>query len=82
MPVRQSAFAALQNSFYAQNPSQGVGPGMLSKGYLFVLPAVPTSNEQRDALTTELGNIAAGREDAKTGLDKAAAKMTDIMTTG
>ena len=81
MPVRQSAFTALQ-SFYAQNPSQGVGPGMLSKGYLIVLPATPTSNEQRDALTTELGNIAGGREDAKTGLDKAAQKMTDIMATG
>ena len=82
MPVRQSAFATLQTSFYAQNPSQGVGAGMLSKGYLFALPVVPTSNEQRDALTTELGNITGGREDAKTGLDKAAAKMSDIMATG
>jgi hypothetical protein len=43
---------------------------------------VPSSNEQRDALTTELGNIAAGRADPKTGLDRAAQKMTDIMTTG
>ncbi len=82
MPVRQSAFATLQSGFYAQNPSQGVGAGMLSKGDLIVLPSTPTSNEQRDALTTEINNIAAGREDAKTGLDKAAAKMTDIMTTG
>ena len=82
MPVRQSAYATLQTSFYAQNPSQGVGAGMLSKGYLFALPVVPTSNEQRDALTTELGNITGGREDAKTGLDKAAAKMSDIMATG
>lgn len=55
---------------------------MLSKGDLIVLPSVPTSNEQRDALTTELGNIAAGREDVKAGLDKAASMMTDIMTTG
>ena len=55
---------------------------MLSKGDLIVIPSVPTSNEQRDALTTEINNIAAGREDAKTGLDKAASKMTDIMTTG
>src|SRR6266851_1013901 len=82
MPVRQSAFTALQSSFYSQNPSQGVGAGMLSKGQLIVLPSTPTSNEQRDALTTEINNIAAGREDAKTGLDKAASKMTDIMTTG
>ena len=82
MPVRQTAYTTLQNDFYAKNPSQGVGAGMLSKGYLFVLPSTPTSNEQRDTLTTELNNIAAGREDAKTGLDKAAAKMTDIMTTG
>ena len=82
MPVRQSAFASLQSGFYAQNPSQGVGAGMLSKGYLIVLPSTPTSNEQRDALTTEINNIAAGREDVKAGLDKAASKMTDIMTTG
>ena len=82
MPVRQSAYAALQGSFYAQNPSQGVGAGMLSKGQLFALPVTPTSNEQRDALTTELGNIVAGRADPKTGLDKAAQKMNDIMATG
>jgi multiple sugar transport system substrate-binding protein len=82
MPVRQSAYATLQKDFYATNPSQGVGPGMLSKGYLIVIPATPTSNEQRDTLTTELNNISGGREDAKTGLDKAAQKMTDIMTTG
>jgi multiple sugar transport system substrate-binding protein len=82
MPVRQSAYTALQSDFYAKNPSQGVGAGMLSKGYLIVTPATPTSNEQRDALTTELNNIAGGREDAKTGLDKAAQKMTDIMATG
>jgi ABC-type glycerol-3-phosphate transport system substrate-binding protein len=82
MPVRQSAFTTLESGFYAQNPSQGVGAGMLSKGGLIVLPSTPTSNEQRDALTTEINNIAAGREDPKTGLDKAASKMTDIMTTG
>jgi multiple sugar transport system substrate-binding protein len=82
MPVRQSAYAALQSSFYAQNPSQGVGAGMLSKNYLIALPATPTSNEQRDALSTELNNIAAGRADPKTGLDRAAQKMNDIMATG
>jgi multiple sugar transport system substrate-binding protein len=82
MPVRQSAYTALQSDFYAKNPSQGVGAGMLSKGYLIVIPATPTSNEQRDALTTEVNTIAGGREDAKTGLDKAAQKMTDIMATG
>jgi multiple sugar transport system substrate-binding protein len=82
MPVRQSAYTALKSDFYVKNPSQGVAPEMLSKGYLFALPVVPSSNEQRDALTTELGNIAAGRADPKTGLDRAAQKMTDIMTTG
>jgi ABC-type glycerol-3-phosphate transport system substrate-binding protein len=82
MPVRQSAFTTLQNGFYAQNPSQGVGAGMLSKGQLIALPATPTSNEQRDTLTTEINNIAAGRADPKGGLDRAAAKMNDIMATG
>lgn len=82
MPVRQSAFTTLQGGFYTQNPSQGVGAAMLSKGYLIAIPATPTSNEQRDTLSTEIANIAAGREDPKTGLDKAAAKMTDIMATG
>jgi len=60
MPVRQSAYQTLQSSFYAQNASQGVGAGMLSKGDLIVLPSVPTSNEQRDALSTELGKRATG----------------------
>jgi multiple sugar transport system substrate-binding protein len=81
MPVRQSAFKALAD-FYAQNPSQAVGPGMLSKGQLIVLPATPTSNEQRDALTTELNNIAALRKDPKTGLNDAVTKMNDILATG
>jgi ABC-type glycerol-3-phosphate transport system substrate-binding protein len=81
MPVRQSAFKAL-SEFYAQNPSQAVGPGMLSKGQLVVLPSTPTSNEQRDALTTELNNIAALRKDPKTGLTDAATKMNDILATG
>jgi multiple sugar transport system substrate-binding protein len=81
MPVRQSAFQSL-SGFYSSNPSQAVGPGMLSKGQLIVLPATPTSNEQRDALTTEINNIAALRKDPKTGLDDANKKMTDIMATG
>jgi len=82
MPVRQSAYKTLQSGFYSQNPSQGVGAGMLSKGDLIVLPSVPTSNEQRDALSTELGNIVALRKDPKTGLNDAATKMNDIMATG
>jgi multiple sugar transport system substrate-binding protein len=82
MPIRQSAFTTLKSDFYIKNPNQGVAPEMLSKGYLFALPVVPSSNEQRDALTTELNNIASGRADPKTGLDKAAQKMTDIMATG
>jgi hypothetical protein len=81
MPVRQSAFRALAD-FYTQNPSQAVGPSMLSKGQLIVLPSTPTSNEQRDALTTELNNIAALRKDPRTGLNDAASKMNDILATG
>jgi hypothetical protein len=82
MPVRQSAYKTLSDSFYSQNPSQGVGPSMLSKGQLIVLPSTPTSNEQRDALTTELNNIAALRKDPKTGLNDAATRMNDILATG
>jgi len=82
MPVRQSAYKTLQGSFYSSNPSQGVGAGMLSKGDLIVLPSVPSSNEQRDALSTELNNISALRKDPKTGLNDAATKMNDIMATG
>jgi len=81
MPVRQSAYKALSSDFYVQNPSQAVGPAMLSKGQLVVLPSTPTSNEQRDALTTELNNIAALRKDPKTGLNDAATKMNDILAT-
>ncbi|MDQ6919181.1 MAG: ABC transporter substrate-binding protein [Candidatus Dormibacteraeota bacterium] len=82
MPVRQSAYKALSTNYYTQNPSQAIGPGMLSKNQLIVLPATPTSNEQRDALTTELNNIAAMRKDPKTGLADATTKMNDILATG
>jgi len=82
MPVRQSAYQNLSSSYYVQNPSQGVGPGMLSKGQLIVLPSTPSSNEQRDALSTEIGNIAALRKDPKTGLNDAVSKMNDIIATG
>ena len=81
MPVRQSAYQAL-SSFYASNSSQAVGPGMLSKNQLIVLPSTPTSNEQRDALTTEVNNVAALRKDPKTGLNDAATRMNDILATG
>ena len=81
MPVRQSAYKSL-GDYYSQNPSQVVGPTMLNKGQLVVLPSTPSSNEQRDALTTELNNIAALRKDVKTGLNDANSKMTDILTTG
>ncbi|MDQ6692093.1 MAG: ABC transporter substrate-binding protein [Candidatus Dormibacteraeota bacterium] len=82
MPVRQSAYTTLLGDFYAKNPSQGVGSGMLNKGNLIVLPSVPTSNEQRDALTTEIANISGLRKDPKTGLNDAATKMSDILATG
>ena len=82
MPVRQSAFKTLEGGFYQQNPSQAVGATMLSKAELIVLPSVPTSNEQRDALTTEINNIAALRKEPKAGLDDAATKMNDILATG
>lgn len=82
MPVRQGAYKTLLGGFYSQNPNQGVGASMLNKGELIVLPSVPTSNEQRDALTTEINNIAAQRKDPKTGLNDAASKMNDILTTG
>ncbi|HLQ62749.1 MAG TPA: ABC transporter substrate-binding protein [Candidatus Acidoferrales bacterium] len=82
MPVRKTAFDQLSGDFYKANPSQAVGVTMLTKGQLFVPPFLGSGDDQRDAITNELNQIWNGKEDAKTGLDKAASKVNDILATG
>jgi len=82
MPVRQSAFQDLQKDFYAQNPSQGVGVTMVSKGEGFVVPFTSSFDDQRDALSNELNNVWNLRKDPKAALDTAAQKVTDLLTGG
>jgi hypothetical protein len=55
---------------------------MLSKGQSFVVPFTSSFDDQRDAMTNELNNVWLLRKDPKTALDAAAAKVTDLLTTG
>jgi ABC-type glycerol-3-phosphate transport system substrate-binding protein len=79
MPVRQSATKSLQGTFYTQNPDQGVGIGMVSN--LFLVPFIPTYEDQRTKITTELDNIWAKRKDVKKGLDDAVSAVNDTLAT-
>jgi multiple sugar transport system substrate-binding protein len=79
MPVRQSATKSLQGTFYTQNPDQGVGIGMV--GNLFLVPFIPTYEDQRTKITTELDNIWAKRKDVKKGLDDAVSAVNDTLAT-
>jgi multiple sugar transport system substrate-binding protein len=79
MPVRQSATKSLQGSFYTQNPDQAVGIGMVNN--LFLVPFLPTYEDQRTKITTELDNIWSKRKDVKKGLDDAVSTVNDTLAT-
>jgi multiple sugar transport system substrate-binding protein len=79
MPVRQSATKSLQGSFYTQNPDQAVGIGMVNN--LFLVPFLPTYEDQRTKITTELDNIWSKRKDVKKGLDDAVSAVNDTLAT-
>jgi multiple sugar transport system substrate-binding protein len=80
MPVRQSAFKDLQTSFYPQNPNLKVAVDQLP--HAIFAPAVPVWDQAQNTILTELGNIVDGKESAKDGLNTAAKKVDDLLTTG
>jgi multiple sugar transport system substrate-binding protein len=80
MPVRQSAFKTMQTSFYPQNPNLKVAVDQLP--HAIFSPSVPTWDQASTAILTDLVNIVDGKETAKAGLDNAAKKVDDILTTG
>jgi len=80
MPVRQSAFKSMQTSFYPQNPNLKVAVDQLP--HAIFAPAVPTWDQSQNTILTELVNIVDGRKTAKQGLDDAASKVNDQLTTG
>ncbi|HEY4027163.1 MAG TPA: ABC transporter substrate-binding protein [Candidatus Dormibacteraeota bacterium] len=80
MPVRQSAFKSLQTSFYPQNPNLKVAVDQLP--HAIFAPSVPVWDQASNAILTELANIVDGKETAKQGLDVAARKVDDLLTTG
>ncbi|GAC1657369.1 MAG: ABC transporter substrate-binding protein [Candidatus Dormibacteraceae bacterium] len=82
MPDRQSAYTQLQGDLFASNPNLGVGVGMLAKNQLFEEPPTPSSDDQRTAVATELGNAFSGNKSVKQALDDAAGKVNDLLTTG
>ena len=42
----------------------------------------PSSDDQRTAITTELGNAYSGNKSVKQSLDDAAGKVNDLLTAG
>jgi multiple sugar transport system substrate-binding protein len=80
MPVRQSAFRSMQTSFYPQNPNLKVAVDQLP--HTIVAPAVPVWDQAQNTILTELGNIVDGKKPARQGLDDAARKVDDLLTTG
>lgn len=82
MPDRQSAYDALKTDVYTADPNLGVGVGMLTKNQLFEEPPTPSTDDQRTAITTELGNAWSGTKSVTQALNDAAQKVNDLLTTG
>ncbi len=82
MPNSQAAYKQLQSDVYSGNPDLAVGVGMLAKGQLFEEAPTPSSDDQRTAITTELGNAYSGNKSVKQSLDDAAGKVNDLLTAG
>ncbi len=80
MPVRQSAYKTMQITFYPQNPNLKVAVDQLP--HAIFAPAVPVWEQAQNTILTELGNIVDGKKPAKQGLDDAAKKVDDLLTTG
>jgi len=80
MPVRQSAYKDMQTSFYTQNPNLKVAVDQLPRAIF--APQVPVWDQAQNTILTELGNIVDGKESAKDGLNTAAKKVDDLLTTG
>lgn len=80
MPVRQSAFKAMQTSFYPQNPNLKVAVDQLP--HAIFAPQVPVWDQAQNTILTELGNIVDGKKTARQGLDDAAKKVDDLLATG
>jgi len=80
MPVRQSAFKTMQSTFYPQNPNLKVAVDQLP--HAIFAPQVAVWDQAQNTILTELGNIVDGKKSAKQGLDDAARKVDDLLTTG
>ena len=81
MPVRQSTVKAMQSTVYQQDPNLKVAVDQLQNA--FGGPTIPTWDEAiNNIITPALGNIVGGRAEPKKGLDDAAQKVNDLITTG
>lgn len=82
MPNSQAAYKQLQTDLYGGKPDLAVGVGMLAKNQLFEETPTPSSDDQRTAISTELGNAFGGNKSVKQSLDDAATKVNDLLTAG
>jgi multiple sugar transport system substrate-binding protein len=80
MPIRQSAYKTMQSTFYPQNPNLKVAVDQLP--HAIFAPSVSVWDQAQTTILTELVNIVDGRKTAKQGLDDAASKVNDLLTTG
>ncbi len=81
MPVRKSAFEAMKQDFYVQNPNLKVAVDQLPNAIFG--PSVSVWNEAAfKVILTELVNAVDGKKSVKQALDDAAKKVDDLLTTG
>jgi multiple sugar transport system substrate-binding protein len=81
MPVRQSAYNEMLTTVFQQDPNLKVAPDHLQNA--FGGPTIAVWDEAiNNDITPALGNVVGGRVDAKKGLDDAAQKVNDLITTG
>lgn len=80
MPVRQSAYNDMKNTFYPSNPILLAAPQELPTAVFD--PALPTWNEAIGDISNELQNALSGKKTAKQALDDAANQVNTLLSAG
>lgn len=80
VPVRQSAYQGMQQTYYKQNPGLEVAVKQLDHGVFS--PNVPVWDEATTDIQNELFNAVAGKKSTKQALDDAATQVDQVLQRG
>jgi multiple sugar transport system substrate-binding protein len=80
VPVRQSAYRAMQQSYYSSNPNLEVAVKQLDHGVFS--PEVAVWDEATSDISNELFNALAGKKSSKQALDDAAHQVDQLLQGG